>query len=222
LTGVLVVGGGDQGRQVISAIEAAGSVPGRIVGVLDGTLPRGTLVAGCPVVGTEDDLRACGEEQGADAFVVAIGDNATRAAVQERLENACPDFSAFTVVHPTATVARDAKVGGGSIILAGAVVSNGCTVGRGVLLGTRSSLDHDCIVDEYASLAPGVTTGGTVRIGRATAIGVGANVVHGITIGADTVIGAGALVLGDVPDRVVAFGVPARVVREREPDEPYL
>jgi sugar O-acyltransferase (sialic acid O-acetyltransferase NeuD family) len=204
---------------VISAIEA---VPGKVAGVLDRTLPRGALVAGYPVVGTEDDLRASGEEQGADAFLVAIGDNSTRAALLERLAKACPNLSVATVVHPTATVARDAKVGGGSIILAGAVVSNGCTVGRGVLLGTHSSLDHDCTVDDYASLAPGVTTGGTVRIGRATAIGIGANVVHGITIGADTVIGAGALVLDAVPNRVVAFGIPARVVREREPDEPYL
>ena len=220
MTGVLVVGAGDQGRQVISAIEAAGRES--VVGLLDGALLRGTTVAGHRVVGTEDDLRACSEELGADAFVVAIGDNSTRAALLERLTNACPHLSVSTVVHPTATVARDARIGGGSIVLAGAVVSNGCTVARGVLLGTHSSIDHDCTVDDYASLAPGVTTGGTVRIGRATAIGIGANVVHGITIGADTVIGAGALVLDAVPDRVVAFGVPARVVRERAPDEPYL
>jgi sugar O-acyltransferase (sialic acid O-acetyltransferase NeuD family) len=220
VTGVLVVGGGDQGRQVISAIEAAASA--EIVGVLDRTIPRRTLVAGYRVVGTEDDLHSCGEDLGADAFVVAIGDNSTRAALLERLSNACPDLSVFTVVHPAATVARDALVGGGSMVLAGAVVSNGCTVGRGVLLGTHSSIDHDCTVDDYASLAPGVTAGGTVRIGRATAVGIGANVVHGVTIGADAVIGAGALVLDAVPDRVVAFGVPARVVREREPDEPYL
>ncbi len=216
---IIVVGGGDQGRQVISAIEAAGE---HVLGVLDRTIRRGTVVAGYPVVGTEDDLRTCAERQGADAFVVAIGDNSTRRAVLERLAAACPELSVFTVVHPAATVARDASIGSGSIILAGAVVSNGGTVGQGVLLGTRSSIDHDCAVDDYASLAPGVTTGGRVRIGRATALGVGATVVHGITIGADTVIGAGAVVLDDIPDRVVAYGVPARVAREREPDEPYL
>ena len=50
----------------------------------------------------------------------------------------------------------------------------------------------------------------------------GANVVHGITIGADTVVGAGALVLDNIPERVVAYGVPAVVARSREPGEPYL
>jgi sugar O-acyltransferase (sialic acid O-acetyltransferase NeuD family) len=220
VTGVLVVGGGDQGRQVISALAEAGGPP--VAGVLDRGIPRGTIVAGHEVVGTEDDLRACAEERDADAFVVAIGDNATRGALLERLSDAHPKLAVCSVVHPTASIARDAQIGAGSIVLAGVVVGNGCTVGRGVLLGTRCSIDHDCVVDDHASLGPGVTTGGTVRVGRATALGLGANVVHGVTIGADTVIGAGALVLGTVPDRVVAYGVPARVVREREPGDPYL
>jgi sugar O-acyltransferase (sialic acid O-acetyltransferase NeuD family) len=220
VTDVIVVGGGDQGRQVISAIEAGEGH--RVVGVLDRAIPRGTVVAGSPVLGTEDDLGTSSDQHGARAFVVAIGDNATRGGVLERLEAACPQLSLFSVIHPAASVARDATVGAGSIVLAGAVVSNACTVGRGALLGTRSSIDHDCVVGDYASLAPGVTTGGAVRIGRATALGVGANVVHGVTIGDDTVVGAGALVLGNIPEGVVAYGVPAVVARSREPGEPYL
>ena len=61
-----------------------------------------------------------------------------------------------------------------------------------------------------------------MRVGRATAIGLGASVIHGVTIGDDTVVGAGAVVLRDVPERVVAYGVPARVARTRQPGEPYL
>ncbi len=220
MTDVIVVGGGDQGRQVISAIEADGG--DRIVGLLDRAIPPGTVVAGYPVLGPEGDLGSTADHHGARAFIVAIGDNATRGTAVERLVAACPQLSLYTVVHPAASVARDATVGEGSIVLAGAVVSNGCVVGRAVLLGTRSSIDHDCVVADYASLAPGVTTGGTVRVGRATALGVGANVVHGITIGADTVVGAGTLVLEDIPERVVAYGVPAVVARTREPGEPYL
>jgi len=72
------------------------------------------------------------------------------------------------------------------------------------------------------SLAPGAHTAGTVRIGRGAALGVGASVIHQVTIGAGTIVGAGAVVLDDLPDLVVAYGVPARAARARAPGQPYL
>jgi len=217
---VLVIGGSDQGRQVIDAILARRFHTA--VGVLDRARARGDLVAGVPVVGSDDDLETCAAETGADHFVVAIGDNATRGAVLERAAAAAPHLAPATIVHPTAVIGHDATVGAGSILLAGSVVGNGTNVGRGVLLGIRASVDHDGVIGDHASLGPGATTGGTVRIGRTTAIGLGANVIHGVSIGDDTVVGAGALVLDDVPSCVVAYGVPARVARSRQPGERYL
>lgn len=217
---VIVIGGSDQGRQVIDALLARGDHV--VVGILDRAIPRGTAVAGVSVIGSDDELDACARKVEADGYVVAIGDNFTRGAILQRELAACPHLVAITATHPAAFVARDAVVGGGSILLAGSVVSNGCTVGRGVLLGTNSSIDHDCTIADHASLGPGVATGGTVRIGQATAIGVGASVVHGITIGDHTVIGAGAVVAADIAECVIAYGVPAKVARARNPGDPYL
>ena len=73
---VIVIGGSDQGRQVLDAIVARAFHTA--VGVLDRALPRDHLVAGVPVLGTDDDLARAPAEVGADHFVVAIGDNATR------------------------------------------------------------------------------------------------------------------------------------------------
>jgi sugar O-acyltransferase (sialic acid O-acetyltransferase NeuD family) len=217
---VVVIGGSDQGRQVIDAILARGFHTA--VGVLDRALPHHEIVAGVPVLGGDDDLARCAADVGADAFVVAIGDNATRGAVLERVTAAAPHLEPVTIVHPSAVIGHEATIGPGSILLAGCVVGNGTHVGRGALLGIRSSIDHDGVLGDHGSLGPGATTGGTVRIGSTTAIGLGASVIHGITIGADTVVGAGAVVLQDLPDRVVAYGVPARVARSRQPGEPYL
>lgn len=217
---LIVIGGSDQGRQVLDAVLARGHHIA--VGVLDRALPRGELVAGVPVLGRDDELAACAADVGADHFVVAIGDNAARGAVLERAAAAAPELTPAVIVHPSAVIGHDATIGPGSILLAGSVVGNGTQVGRGALLGIRSSIDHDGLLGDHASLGPGATTGGTVRIGATTAIGLGADVIHGITIGADSVVGAGALVLHDLPDRVVAYGVPARVARSRQPGEPYL
>ena len=72
------------------------------------------------------------------------------------------------------------------------------------------------------SIAPGATLGGNVRVGGGSAISLGVGVIHGITIGEDTVIGAGAVVVRDMPPGVVAYGVPARVIRTRARGERYL
>jgi len=212
---VVVVGGSDQGRQTIDVLESAGTHT--VVGVLDAALHPGTVVSGHPVVEPDDLARI-----GADAFIVAVGDNAVRARLVAEVRAQHPDLELVSAWHPAAVVARDARVGAGVTLMAGAVVSNGCVVGEGVLMGTGSSVDHDCTVGDYASLAPGARTGGNVSIGPFTAVGLGASVVHKVAIGAHSVIGAGAVVLTDVPDHVVAYGVPASVVRTRDEGEPYL
>jgi acetyltransferase-like isoleucine patch superfamily enzyme len=61
-----------------------------------------------------------------------------------------------------------------------------------------------------------------VKVGGFSAVGLGANVVQKVTIGEHTVLGAGATLLKDLPGGVVAYGVPARVVRGREIGERYL
>lgn len=53
-----------------------------------------------------------------------------------------------------------------------------------------------------------------IEIGANAWLGTSVTVGAGVRIGADSVIGAGSVVLSDVPDRVVAAGTPARVVRE--------
>ncbi|MFA5886048.1 MAG: NeuD/PglB/VioB family sugar acetyltransferase [Acidimicrobiia bacterium] len=212
---VVVVGGADQGRQTIDVLEASGVHT--VVAVIDPGLPAGSQVCGYPVIGP-DEVDAAG----ADGFVVAVGDNVVRATAIARVRAELPDLELVRAIHPAAVVARGAVVGAGTTLMAGAVVSNGCVVGEGVLMGTNASIDHDCTLGDCASLAPGSTTGGNVHVGAYTAVLLGAKVIHEVTIGAHAVIGAGAVVLDDVPDLVVAHGVPARVSRARVEGEPYL
>ena len=62
-----------------------------------------------------------------------------------------------------------------------------------------------------------------VHIGENSWIGANVCIMPGVTIGRNTVIGAGSIVTRDIPDNVVALGVPCKVVREvGEHDKEYF
>jgi len=201
---IVIVGAGGQGRIVADILGD------RAAGFVDASPAlHGTTVLGLRVFASLDEVEH-------DGVIVAIGDNAVRRAITERLTS--ENFA--TAIHPFASIARSATIGQGAMISAGAIVLPRVTLGRGVLLNTKSSADHDCVLGDFVHLAPAATLGGNVRIGAETTIGPAATVVSNITIGARVVIGAGAVVLRDLPDDVTAWGMPARITSDRRSAAP--
>jgi acetyltransferase EpsM len=148
---------------------------------------------------------------------VAVGDNATRQRIAEDL--ARRGRRLVTIVHPHTAISPRATIGEGTIAVAGSVVNAGARVGRCVILNTLSSVGHDCVVEDYAQIAPGVNLGGGAVIERGAFLGIGAKVVPLARIGAWSIVGAGSVVLGDLPARSFCHGTPARVVRPLAADE---
>lgn len=216
---VLIIGSGGHARAVLDALHAEGRL--RVAGLIDSFQQAGTRRLGYTILGGEKDIPDLMARHGA-SVLVAIGDNYQRAAMWSRVLQAAPQALLEGCIHPSAVVAPDVEVGPGSTILPGAVVVSGSRIGQGCLINTGASLDHDGEMADWSSLAPGAVTGGRVHIAARTSVGLGARIIQQVSVGADTVIGAGALVLRDLPDRVVAYGSPARVVRPRTPEERYL
>ena len=57
---------------------------------------------------------------------------------------------------------------------------------------------------------------GKIEVGEYSFIGANSTIMPGVTIGHHCVIGAGSVVTKDVPDGMVAVGVPARVICSTE------
>ena len=217
---LLVAGSSGHARVALDAIERAGVH--RVVGLIDSFRPAGEEEFGYRILGRESDLVAIAREQQVAACFVAVGDNWQRHLVMRQILDRLPQVEFPSVVHPSAAIARGVVLGRGSIIMPGAVVNAGARVGEFCIVNTLASLDHDARMDEYSSLAPGAITGGNVSIGAFTAVGIGASIAQRLTLGAHSVVGAGAVVLHDIPERCVAYGVPARRIRSREAGESYL
>jgi acetyltransferase-like isoleucine patch superfamily enzyme len=100
----------------------------------------------------------------------------------------------------------------GAVLAAGSRITTNVRAGRHVHLNVAATVAHDCRLDDYVSLSPGVHVSGNVTIGREVFLGTGAVVVPGCTIGAGAVVGAGAAVVSDVAAGETVVGVPARPV----------
>jgi sugar O-acyltransferase (sialic acid O-acetyltransferase NeuD family) len=217
---LLVLGSSGHASVVLDAIELQGVY--QVVGLLDSFQTKGTQRHGYEILGSPEEAVAIAERCGCRAFVVAVGDNWSRWQLTLRLQEAMPDIELAAVVHPAAVIARSARVHSGSVVFAGSVIGQNVIVETGCIVNVASSVNHDCHLEPYASLAPGVHLGGAVKIGLRSSAGISSAVREKVVIGRDTVLGAGAVLLNDLPDQVVAFGVPAKVRRPRKTDEAYL
>jgi sugar O-acyltransferase (sialic acid O-acetyltransferase NeuD family) len=214
-TPLLVFGAGGYARCVVDAIEAGG---GRVEAIVDRAPALGATLLNLPIRAEADVLAA----RGPAAACVAVGDNALRRRIVERIRAARPEVVFVEVRHPRACVARSAAIGEGTVLLAGAVVNPMARIGAHASIYSNAVVEHDCVVEDYVTLAPAAALGGHVRLGAGVFIGLGAVVAHGGSVGANSVLGAGSVVLGDQPADSVLVGAPARVLRARAADEPYL
>ena len=217
---LLLVGASGQAHAVLAVLQRLAAY--RVIGLIDSYLPRGSYCHGYPILGGIAALAELCASHGVEHVIVAIGDNYQRDVMMAKVSQICPGINFPVLIDPSAIIAHGVSIGAGSIIMPLAHVGPGSIIGMGCLLNTRSSLDHDGQMGAYASLAPGATAGGDVSIGARSAIGLSSAIRHRITIGSDTVIGMGSLVISDWPDGVVVYGAPARLIRTRLVDEPYL
>ena len=217
---IFVAGCSGHARVVVDTLERAGRHS--IAGIIDSFVAPGTQALGLTVLGSELDLPVLIEKHDATGTIVAIGDNFARYRVVERIRSLAPQLEFVTAIHPSAQIAKHVPIGAGTVVMAGAVINPNSSIGEHCIVNTMSSIDHDNILEDYSSVAPGAVTGGNVRIGQFSALSLQAGIVHGCRIGAHTIIGAGATVLDDIPDFCVAYGTPARIIRARCAGDRYL
>jgi sugar O-acyltransferase (sialic acid O-acetyltransferase NeuD family) len=205
---LVIIGAGGHAKVVADVAISAGF---DVIGFLDDHMEVAPLtgygVLGC--VSMIGELLVKNQEL---KFIIAIGDN----QVRRKLATDLLDWSnrLSTVVHPSASLSSYVELGLGAVVMPHVVVNAGAQIGNHVILNTACTIDHDCSVRQYAHVSPGAHIAGNVLVGEGVHLGVGVSVIPQRIIGAWSVVGAGAVVVEDVPSRVVAVGVPARVIRE--------
>lgn len=217
---VLVVGSQGHAASVIDVVEKEGKY--RIVGLLDRFRAPGEEAHGYRVLGPEEDLQELAAAHAVNGVIIAVGDNWQRARISRLVSGMVSGLVFPVVMHPSAVIGRQVTFGQGTVVMAGAVINAESKIGRFCIINTSASVDHECVLGDFSSVAPGATLGGGITVGEYSAVCLGARVIQGRKIGTNAVIGASATVLQDIRENAVAYGTPARVIRLRKNDEPYL
>ncbi|PEW03716.1 acetyltransferase [Bacillus cereus] len=163
---------------------------------------------GIEVIGKSTDVLNYIEDY--DLFV-GIGNNVIREKIQGKLE--AEGASLPTLIHPSAIIGEQVEFGAGTVVMAGAVINCCTTIGKGCIINTGSTIDHDNLIEDYVHISPGVHLAGTIKVGRGTWLGIGSVVSNNISITNGCRIGAGALVIRNINEIGTYAGVPVTKIK---------
>ena len=60
--------------------------------------------------------------------------------------------------------------------MANAVINSGKLIKDGVIINTSASVDHDCVIEDFAHISPNCSLSGNVKIGKFSHLGTGTSV----------------------------------------------
>lgn len=146
--------------------------------------------------------------------VAAIGGSSGRDRLRYFEMFKSDGFLTPNLIHPTSHINESSLLGENNQLCAFSFLGPDSKIGNACIINTKATLDHDSVLGDGVHLAPGVSICGEVRVGDFSFIATGATIMPNLNIGKNSIVGAGSLVTKDVPDNVLVFGNPAKIIRE--------
>jgi sugar O-acyltransferase (sialic acid O-acetyltransferase NeuD family) len=217
---LVLIGGGNHAHYTIDIIQKENKY--NIIGIIDSVHDIGSERFGYKIIGRQENLIELVKEYNIQVGIISIGDNWSRYYVYNKIIGQIPNFEFVNAIHPSVIIGNDVELGTGVIAMAGCIFNPKSTIRDFTFFATGAQVEHDCYIDEFSSISAGSVTGGYVKLGKFSAITLGVTILDRVEIGENTVVGSGSLVLKSLPDNVLVYGNPAKIIRERKQGEKFL
>lgn len=217
---IVLIGGGNQAHYTIDIVEKEGIY--NIVGIIDSVHSIDSERFGYKILGRQENIAQLVKDYKIDGGVISIGDNWIRYYVYNQIIKFLPNFEFVNAIHPSVIIGNNVKLGKGIVAMAGCIFNPKSVIEDFTFFATGARVEHDCYIDKFSSISAGSITGGYVKLGKFSAITLGVVVIDRVEIGENTVVGSGSLVLKSLPDDVLVYGNPAKIIRERKKGEKFL
>jgi len=217
---IILFGGGNQVHYTIDIIEKESKY--NVIGIIDSIQEIGKIIQGYPVLGRISNLSELIEKYCVYGGIITIGDNWSRNLVYNQILSIQPNFNFVNAIHPSVIIGKNVSIGIGIVAMAGVFFNPNSVLGNFTFFATGCQIEHDCVLSDFSSVSAGSVMGGFVKIGKFSAITLGVTILDRVDIGENVVVGSGSLVTKSIPDNVLVYGSPAKIIRERSVEEKFL
>jgi|LauGreDrversion4_2_1035121.scaffolds.fasta_scaffold10134_4 sugar O-acyltransferase (sialic acid O-acetyltransferase NeuD family) len=147
-------------------------------------------------------------------FFLGVNKPTNKIAVFNEMSIAIERYT--SVAHKSVAISSTTKIGKGVHINSLVSIAAFSIIDDFVSINRNCSIGHHSSIGKFTTVNPGANIAGFVKIGHGCLIGMGVNIIDGIEIGSNTIIGAGSVVTKNIPDNVVAYGNPCKIIRSNE------
>lgn len=202
---IIIIGCGGHAKSLVDIIEREGIYT--ISGFVEKYVNSEFEYRGYKILGSDDELESI-FQNGIKYAAVGIGymgKGTVRNKIYAKLKMI--GFRLPIFIDPSAIVAKDVKIGEGTMVGKGAILNSGAVIGKMVIVNTAAILEHDCTVEDYSHVSVGAKLCGGVTVKNGCFIGAGTTVIQECHIGKNVLVGAGSLVLNNISDEKCEVGI---------------
>ncbi|MDK8755863.1 acetyltransferase [Acinetobacter radioresistens] len=150
--------------------------------------------------------------------LIAIANSLIREKIAQRLLQ--DNISLWSIQASNVIIMDQTEIAEGAALSPFVSITSNVKIGKCFHANLYSYVEHDCVIGDYVTFAPGVKCNGNIHIEDHAYIGTGAVIKQGtpdrpLVIGKGAVVGMGAVVTKSVPPGVTVIGNPARILEKK-------